>query len=48
MKNPRDIIIRPLITEKSMDDSEFTDILSKSLKMRTKSKSKMPLKKSSM
>ena len=23
MKNPRDIIIRPLITEKSMDDSEF-------------------------
>ena len=23
MKNPRDIIIRPLITEKSMDDSEM-------------------------
>ena len=23
MKNPRDIIIRPLITEKSMDDSKF-------------------------
>ena len=23
MKNPRDIIIHPLITEKSMDDSEF-------------------------
>jgi len=23
MKNPRDIIIRPLITEKSMDDSEL-------------------------
>lgn len=44
MKNPRDIIIKPVITERSMADAEEKNSPLKWIKERIKLKLKMPLK----